>query len=97
MPIACGTHSDVAMTFDFKVEYISAILTLGKSAGAGLATIGLAGAGVGVGIVFGSLIIALGRNPSEETRLFKYSMLGFALTEAVGLLALMMAFLILFS
>ena len=85
------------MPFDFKVEYVSAILTLGKSAGAGLATIGLAGAGVGVGIVFGSLIIALGRNPSEETRLFKYSMLGFALTEAVGLSALMMAFLILFS
>lgn len=64
----------------------------GKSCGAGLATIGLAGAGVGVGIVFGSLIFALGRNPSEEARLFKFAMLGFALTEAVGLLALMMVF-----
>ena len=85
------------MAFDFKVEYIQSLLVIGKSCGAGLATIGLAGAGVGVGIVFGSLIFALGRNPSEETRLFKYAMLGFALTEAVGLLALMMAFLILFS
>jgi len=82
---------------DFKVEYINAILTLGKSRGAGLATIGLAGAGVGVGIVFGSLIFSLSRNPSEETRLFKYAMLGSALTEAVGLPALMMAFLTLFS
>jgi F-type H+-transporting ATPase subunit c len=85
------------VNFDFKTEYVSAILTLGKSCGAGLATIGLAGAGVGVGIVFGSLVLALGRNPSEEARLFKFAMLGFALTEAVGLLALMMAFLILFS
>lgn len=85
------------MDFNFKVEYVSAILTVGKSCGAGLATIGLAGAGVGVGIVFGCLVFSLGRNPSEQARLFKFAMLGFALTEAVGLLALMMAFLILFS
>jgi len=85
------------MDFNFKIEYVSAIATVGKSCGAGLATIGLAGAGVGVGIVFGSLVFALGRNPGEQPRLFKFAMLGFALTEAVGLLALMMAFLILFS
>jgi len=85
------------MSFDFKTEYVNAILTLGKSCGAGLATIGLAGAGVGVGVVFGSLVFALSRNPAEQARLFKFAMLGFALTEAVGLLALMMAFLILFS
>lgn len=85
------------MEFNFKAEYVAAILTVGKSCGAGLATIGLAGAGVGVGIVFGSLVYSLGRNPSEQGRLFKFAMLGFALTEAVGLLALMMAFLILFS
>jgi F-type H+-transporting ATPase subunit c len=78
-------------------DSVYGIITLGKNCGAGLATIGLAGAGVGVGVVFGSLLVALGRNPSEEARLFKYAMLGFALTEAVGLLALMMAFLILFS
>ena len=85
------------MGFDFKVQYISALLQVGKSVGAGLATIGLAGAGIGVGVVFGSLVFSLGRNPSEEARLFKYAMLGFALTEAVGLLALMMAFSILFG
>lgn len=67
-----------------------------KFIGAGLATIGLVGAGVGVGIVFGSLLGALARNPSNEKQLFSYTILGFALTEAVGLLALMMAFLILF-
>jgi len=68
----------------------------GKLIGAGLATIGLVGAGAGVGIVFGSLILATSRNPSLRAELFRLAILGFALTEAVGLLALMMAFLILF-
>lgn len=85
------------MTYPFREELVNSFLLLGKSIGAGLATVGLGGAGVGVGIVFGSLVFGLSRNPSEEARLFKYAMLGFALTEAVGLLALMMAFLILFS
>ena len=35
-----------------------------KLIGAGLATIGLAGAGVGIGVVFGCLIIGVARNPS---------------------------------
>jgi F-type H+-transporting ATPase subunit c len=64
--------------------------------GAGLATIGLVGAGMGVGVVFGSLIASYARNPSLKNDLFRYAILGFALTEAVGLLALMMSFLILF-
>lgn len=67
-----------------------------KLVGAGLATIGLVGAGAGVGIVFGSFLLALSRNPFMRDELFRYAILGFALTEAVGLLALMMAFLILF-
>lgn len=67
-----------------------------KLAGAGLATVGLVGAGMGAGIVFGSLISSVSRNPSLKAELFRFAILGFALTEAVGLLALMMAFLILF-
>lgn len=68
-----------------------------KMVGSGLATIGLVGAGAGAGVVFGSLLQAFSRNPSKANDLMKYAMLGFALTEAVGLLALMMAFLILFG
>ena len=68
-----------------------------KMIGAGLATIGLAGVGAGVGIVFAALITAFGRNPSLREQLFGFTILGFALTEAVGLFALMMAFLILFT
>jgi len=72
-------------------------LTYFKLLGAGLATIGLVGAGAGVGVVFGSLLIAVSRNPDQLNNLFRLAILGFALTEAVGLLALMMAFLILFK
>lgn len=72
------------------------IFEAAKVVGAGCATIGLVGAGIGVGLVFGALIIAFSRNPSQETKLFRFAILGFALTEAVGLLALMMAFLILY-
>jgi F-type H+-transporting ATPase subunit c len=68
-----------------------------KFIGAGLATISLAGAGVGVGSVFSALIIGFSRNPSLEKQLFAYTILGFALTEAIALFGLMMAFLILFG
>ena len=67
-----------------------------KLIGAGCATIGLAGAGVGIGTVFGSLITGVSRNPALEQTLFRIAILGFALTEAIALFALMMAFLLLF-
>jgi F-type H+-transporting ATPase subunit c len=67
-----------------------------KLIGAGLATIALTGAGAGVGIVFGAFICAYARNPYLRDNLFRYAILGFALTEAVGLLGLMMSFVILF-
>jgi len=68
-----------------------------KLVGAGLASIGLGGAAVGVGGVFGSLIQATARNPSLRPQLFTYAILGFALTEALGLFSLMMSFLLLYS
>nr|QWE51021.1 Atp9 [Phaeophyceae sp.] len=73
------------------------LLQASKLIGGGLATIGLAGAGVGIGTVFGSLIIGTSRNPSMKEELFKLAILGFALTEAIALFALMVAFLILFA
>jgi F-type H+-transporting ATPase subunit c len=53
--------------------------------------------GVGIGLVFGSLIEATARNPSLRPQLFAYAILGFALAEATGLFCLMMAFLLLYS
>ena len=68
-----------------------------KIIGSGLATIGLAGAGVGIGLVFGSLIEETARNPSMRQQLFAFAILGFALAEATGLFCLMIAFLLLYS
>jgi len=76
---------------------IDTIITMSKKIGGGLATIGLTGAGVGIGIVFGSFLIAYSRNKEIKDDLFGYTLLGFALTEAIALFALMMAFLILFT
>jgi len=73
------------------------MLQAAKIIGSGLATIGLAGAGVGIGLVFGSLITGTARNPSTSGQLFTYAILGFALAEATGLFCLMMAFLLLYS
>jgi F-type H+-transporting ATPase subunit c len=68
-----------------------------KLIGAGLATIGLVGAGIGIGVIFGAFLNAYSRNPQLKDELFRYAILGFALTEAIALFALMMAFLILYS
>jgi F-type H+-transporting ATPase subunit c len=78
-------------------KFIQNMVTAAKLIGAGVATIGLAGAGVGIGNVFSSLLIAVSRNPNEKDELFRFAILGFALTEAIALFSLMMAFLILFT
>ena len=61
------------------------MVTAAKLIGSGLATIGLAGAGAGIGIVFSGLITGVARNPAIRGQLFTYAILGFALSEATGL------------
>ena len=53
------------------------MLLSAKVIGAGLSTIGLGGAGVGVGMVFSALISSTSRNPSVKADLFTYAILGF--------------------
>lgn len=79
------------------IKYRKMLIQAAKLIGAGVATVGLAGAGVGIGTVFGAYIIGVSRNPSLEQRLFRFAIMGFALTEAIALFVLMMAFLILFT
>ena len=55
-----------------------------KLMGAGAATIASAGAAVGIGNVFSSLIHSVARNPSLAKQSFGYAILGFALTEAIA-------------
>ncbi|MGL6187525.1 MAG: F0F1 ATP synthase subunit C [Holosporales bacterium] len=65
--------------------------------GAGFAVIALLGVGLGIGNIFSNLINAVARNPEARDQLFPIGILGFALTEAVALFALLIAFLILFK
>lgn len=73
------------------------MLMAAKLVGAGLATIALAGAAIGVGQIFAALINGTARNPSLKSELFNQAILGFALTEALGLFALMMALIFLYA
>ena len=72
-------------------------LASAKMIGAGLAVIGLAGVGTGIGAIFSSLVSSISRNPASRGDVFPLGMLGFALTEAVALYALLIAFLILYT
>jgi F-type H+-transporting ATPase subunit c len=68
------------------------LLEAAKKIGGGIASIGLVGAGVGIGTVPGPSTIGISRNPSSRQELPRFAILGFALTEAIALFALMMAF-----
>uniref|UniRef100_A0A915Q1V5 ATPase protein 9 n=1 Tax=Setaria digitata TaxID=48799 RepID=A0A915Q1V5_9BILA len=85
--IRCLQTSAVQRDIDSAAKYV----------GAGAATVGVAGSGAGIGNVFGSLVIGYARNPSAKNQLFSYAILGFALSEAMGLFCLCMGFCILFA
>lgn len=65
--------------------------------GAALAIIPLFGVGLAIGQIFSTLISSIARNPSIKKDVLPVAILGFALTEAVALFALLIAFLILFN
>ena len=67
-----------------------------KYIGAGLATMGVIGAGIGLGVLFGNFLSGALRNPSAAPSQQPMLFLGMALTEAMGIFALVLAFIILF-
>ena len=91
---SCSSSPFQVARREFQTSVVSRdIDTAAKFIGAGAATVGVAGSGA----VFGNLIIGYARNPPLKQQLFSYAILGFALSEAIGLFCLMGAFLILFS
>lgn len=68
-----------------------------KLLAAGVATLALGGAAIGVGLIFAALVLGISRNPTLRSVLMNSAILGFALTEALGLFALMMALMFLFA
>lgn len=62
-----------------------------KFIGAGLTTLGMLGAAIGVGNVFTAMLNGVARNPSAENKMAKYAFIGAALAEAMGLFAFVIA------
>ncbi len=67
-----------------------------KYVGAGLATLGMLGAALGVGNIFSSFLDAAMRNTSAAPQQQTNLLIGFALVEALGILAFVIAILVLF-
>ncbi|MDQ4061516.1 MAG: F0F1 ATP synthase subunit C [Pseudomonadota bacterium] len=68
-----------------------------KMIGAGIACIALAGAGLGIGNIFGNYLSGALRNPAAADSQRVNLLLGFALAEATGLIGFAVAMLILFT
>ena len=67
-----------------------------KFIGAGLAMIGAAGAGVGIGLSVQGALGGMARNPDTYGNLFTNMILGIAFSEAIAIYCLVIAFLMLF-
>ncbi len=65
--------------------------------GAGIACIGMGGAGIGLGNIFGSYLSGALRNPSAADGQFGRLIFGFAVTEALGIFSLLIALLLVFK
>jgi F-type H+-transporting ATPase subunit c len=68
-----------------------------KFIGAGLATLGMIGAGIGVGTIFGNFLAGALRNPAAAAAQIGNLFVGAALAEALGILAFVLGMLILFG
>lgn len=58
-----------------------------KYIGAGLMTLGMIGAAIGVGHIFAAFLAGIARNPATEGKMRGNAFIGAAMAEALGLLA----------
>ncbi|MEL6999883.1 MAG: F0F1 ATP synthase subunit C [Paracoccaceae bacterium] len=73
------------------------IADMGKFIGAGLATMGLGGAGIGVGLVVGNFLAGALRNPAAAAGQTATMFLGIAFAEALGIFSFLIALLLMFA
>jgi F-type H+-transporting ATPase subunit c len=76
---------------------IAQFALMGKYIGAGLATIGLGGAGVGVGNIAANFLAGALRNPSAAAGQTANFFVGVAFAEALGIFSFLIALLLLFA
>ena len=67
-----------------------------KYIGAGIACLGMAGAGIGLGTIFGNYLQGALRNPSAAQGQFANLIFGFAVTEALGIFSFAVALILMF-
>lgn len=65
-----------------------------KFIGMGLAALGMAGAAIGVGMIFGNAAQGIARNPSAEAKIRGISIFGVVFAEFMGLLSFVLGILI---
>lgn len=68
-----------------------------KYVGIGLMAFAMLGAALGVGNIFAAMLNGIARNPAAEGKLAKYVYVGAGLAEAMGLFALVIAFMLIFN
>lgn len=68
-----------------------------KAIGAGLATLGMIGAGIGVGTIFGQFLAGALRNPSAAPGQMANLFVGIAFAEALGIFSFLIALLLMFA
>lgn len=67
-----------------------------KAIGAGLACLGMVGAGLGLGTLVGKYFEAVARQPEAEPKLKGMFFIGLAIVEAIALFAFVVAMIIIF-
>ncbi len=67
-----------------------------KWLGVGITSLGLAGAGLGLGMIGNGAMQALGRNPEAREAIAPNMVLALAITEAIGIYGLVTAILLIF-
>jgi F-type H+-transporting ATPase subunit c len=60
------------------------------------AGLGVLGPGIGIGLIAGRAMDAIGRNPDASDKVVSNMILGIVFTEALGILALVVSFIIRF-
>jgi F-type H+-transporting ATPase subunit c len=65
-----------------------------KYIGVGLLALGMMGAAIGVGNIFAAYVSGIARNPSAQSKMFTPALSGAGMAEAMGLFALVLAFMI---
>ena len=72
---------------------LTRLLILGfKLVAASITACAFIGVSIGVGLIFGSLVYSISRNPAIVFELTRYSFIGFSLVESSGLIGLIMSF-----